>query len=406
VTAEADDAVHAIASVTEIGRRLTARHCGSACDAVRKFMADEDGFEVDVMKTEDVILPDKETIDTVGIGLTPSERESVYARPTSVMVRTRGNFGPDQLPARAAFAAASVLAEELDGFIYDEVSRRIETARDFTSHTVTAKLGEPPFVRRHIVIQLYRQDNGTARLLTLGMARFGSPDMSIRGANMPSGPLLAEVLNAAASKVAHGASESPLTITLEDVASVVGKKPAELSSNPAGAQPVLLDVVEPERIEGDPDNELAELVPKGGSTREAWDEVVANLFGTPPSMRAPVDDKELGEVAKKARRDLPDAIKRFQAGEGELFVKGPFAIPEEARVDGGAATELLWLAAASCDTRACTGTLSNEPSYATNLAAGKTTGVRRADVVDWMIRQRDGGTAGGESIRVLKARAP
>ena len=123
-----------------------------------------------------------------------------------------------------------------------------------------------------------------------------------------------------------------------------------------------------------------------------------------PSVSASVDDEELAEIAKKAQRDLPAAIKRFEAGEGELFIKGPFPIPPDARVDGGAASEMLWLAAASCDAQRCTGVLSNEPTYATNIALGKTTSVTRAEAVDWMIQKHDGGIAGGESIKVLRAR--
>ncbi len=407
ITDKPEDVVRAAATVTALGKRFDVRHCGGACDAVRKFMEGEDAFEIDVMKADDLLLPPKDTLDTVAVGLTPSERESVHARPRAVMIRTQGRALPDQLPARAAFAAAAALAEELDGFVYDEVSRRIETASEAASHIVHAGLGEPAFERKHVVVQLYRQEDGTARLLTLGMARFGSPDLSLRGANMGSGPLLAEVLNAAARQIAHGKSDASITITLDDVATVIGKKPAELSSDPKSARPVTLDIVEPERIEADPDNEMAELLPPGhdgADPREAWDAVVASLFGRAPSMKTAIDDPELAAIAKKAQRDLPGAIKRFEAGEGTLFVKGPFPIPTEARIDGGASTELLWLEAASCDARACTGILSNDPTYATNLALGKTTSVKRAEVYDWVIQQKDGGTVGGESIKLLESR--
>ena len=407
LTDKADELVRTIATAAEIGKRLDVRHCGGACDAVKKFMSGEEGgFEIELRTVDDLLLPPKDTLDTLAVGLTPSERESVHDRKTAVVIRTRGRASPEQLPARAAFAAAAVLAESLDGFVYDETARRIETAQEVVAHTATADLGEPVFRRKHIVIQLYRQDDGTARLLTLGMARFGAPDFSIRGANMSSGPLLAEVINAVAALVTHGSSASTIRVTLEDVARVAGKGPSELNASPSTAREVTLDIVEPERQEGDPDNELAELVPQGGSTRESWDVVVASLFGVPPSVSTSVDDEELDAIAKKARQQLPAAIKRFEAGEGELYVKGPFPIPPDARVDGGAPTEMLWIAAASCDERSCTGALSNEPTYATNIALGKTVSVKHADAADWLLQQRDGGTAGGESMKLLKARVP
>ncbi|MBX3197699.1 MAG: DUF2314 domain-containing protein [Labilithrix sp.] len=406
LTDEADDVVRRVASVAELAKRLDVRHCGGACDAVKKVMADEDAFEIDILKADDLILPPEDTMDTVAPGLTPSERASARAKRTAVVIRTQGDLTREQMPARAVFAAAAELSESLAGFVYDEVARRLVTADDARSHAIVVGLGEPAFARKHIVIQLYRQDDGTARLLSLGMQRFGSPDLSIRGANMAAGPMLAEIINAAASQIAHGASGGAVTVTLADVARVIGKKPAELGANADSARPVELDVVTPERIEGDPANEMAELVPREGATREAWDAIVATLFGVAPVMTAALDDPELAAVAEKARQSLPAAIERFKAGAGELFVKGPFPVPEEARVDGGAVAETLWLAAASCDAQRCTGVLSNEPSYATNIALGKTTSVKRAEAVDWMIQQRDGGVTGGESIKVLRSRVP
>lgn len=404
ITSKTEEEVQAIATPTEIARRLEARHCGAACDAVRKFMEDEDDFDVDYMTSEDLILPPKDTLDTVAPGLTSGERDSVLLKKNAAVIHVTGRIDPNHLGARTAWATASVLAEALDGFVYDETCRRIETKDEVLAHAITSKLGDPVFSPRQIVVSLYRQDEGTERMISFGLVRFGAPDLVIRGANMNSGPLLTNVLNAAAAQLIAGKKEGPLTITLDDVAKVTGRKPADLNPNPADARPVVLDLLDTEREDAEPDF-MAELVPNNGASRESWDLALASLFGAPPSLATHADDKELGDVAKKARESLPTAIKRFQAGEGTFFVKGPFTIAEDNRVDGGPATELLWVRVASCDEKLCTGVLSNEPTYATNVAPGKTTSVKRAETVDWMIQQRDGGTAGGESIKVLRARA-
>jgi len=109
-----------------------------------------------------------------------------------------------------------------------------------------------------------------------------------------------------------------------------------------------------------------------------------------------VDDcaAELEKVAAKAKKDLPDAIKRWKAGDGELFVKGPFDA-------GDAGTEYMWIEATGCDAKTCNGILANDPGYASNLAQGKPASVAKDKTADWMLRLKDGGTAGGESIRVL-----
>jgi uncharacterized protein YegJ (DUF2314 family) len=397
--------VAAVASAEAIAKRLDTRHCGATCDALRTVMADHDHFEVEMMKSEDYILPPKDSYETMAPGLTPAERASIPGRASVVVIRTRGSSTIDQLPARLAFAATSAVAEALSGLVYDEVVRRIETPEQLAQRVITVPLGQNVFTPRHISVQLYRQEDGTARLLTLGMVRFGSPDFTMRGSSMEAGPSLANVMNAAASWAASARTELPVVVTLADVARVSGHPPEDLARDPKAARPVRLDALDTERTEGDPENEMLELVPHGGATRAAWDGVVTELFGELPKVVFAAFDKELDAIAVRARKDLPAAVKRFEAGEGTLYVKGPFPIPEASRIDGGGKDEWMWIEVSSCNPKGCSGVLSNTPGYATNLAAGKSVSVAREKTADWLMRMKDGGTAGGESIKALQKRA-
>jgi uncharacterized protein DUF2314 len=401
ITSKPDEVVRKTATAEAVSKLLDVKYCGATCEALKKHIAGEDDFEIEVTKTEEVILPPKDSLDTAAPLLSPAEREQVHQKTTAVVVRAQGPALREQIAARTAFAAAAALADALDGFVYDEASRRIDSSRDFVERRVTAALGEAAFAPRQIVVQLYRQEDGTARALTLGMARYGSPDLIARGSRMADGPLLVSVLNAVASQIVDGKNAAPITLGLEDVARANRQKPAELAKDPAASKAVRLDVVEPERAEGDPDNEIVEIVPEGGPSRTSWDEVLSSLFAKPREVvAAPIDS----ELAARARRGLPAAIRRFEHGDGALYLKGPFPIPPDARADGGPVTEYLWIAVASCDERSCKGSLSNSPAYADNLAAGKTTGMARTDVVDWVIRLRDGGLVGGDSIKALGGR--
>ena len=393
-----------IASGEVIAKMLDTRHCGATCDALRKVIADHDKFEVEVTKAEDYILPAKDSFETIAPGLTPAERASITQRGSLVVIRTRGQATVDQLPARTAFAATAAVAEALSGLVYDEVGRRIETSEQFAQRVVTVPLGQNVFSPRQISVQLYRQEDGTTRLLTLGMVRFGSPDFMMRGSAMELGPSLANVINVAASWAAAAKTEQPIVVSLADVARVSSHKPEQLAKDPKASSAVQLDAIDAERIEGDPENEMLELVPRGGATRDAWAGVVTTLFGATPQVVFATFDKELDAIAVRARRELPGAVKRSEAGEGALFVKGPFPIPEATRIDGGAKDEWMWIEVSSCDAKGCSGLLSNTPGYATNLSAGKPVTVAREKTADWILRLKDGGTTGGESIRVLQTR--
>ena len=392
-----------LATAEAITKLLDVRHCGGACDAVKKLMLDHEHFEVEVLKSEDYILPPKDSYATIAPALTPSERASIGERATTVVIRAHGTATIDQVPARAAFAATAAVAEALSGLVYDEVVRRIETSAQFAQHVVTVPLGKNVFSPRQISVQLYRQEDGTARLLTLGMVRFGSPDFTMRGAPMELGPSLANVINVVASSAAAAHTELPL-VRLAEVARVAARTPEELAKDPKASSPVHLDTVDSERVEGDPENEMLELVPRGGASREGWTSAMTELFGETPRIVFAGPDKELDAIAGRARRELPAAVKRFEGGDGALYVKGPFAIPAEARLDGGASDEWMWVQVTSCEAKKCDGLLSNTPGYATNLAAGKPVTVDHGKTADWLLRLADGGTAGGESIKVLQKR--
>lgn len=404
LTDKSEVEVSTIANAENVAKLLEARHCGGTCDALRKVMADHEHFEVELTKPEDYILPGRDTYDTIAPGLTPAERATIPNRTSTVVVRAHGPSTIDQMPARVAFAATAALAEALDGLVYDEVVRRIETKTEFAKRAITVPLGQNVFAPQHIGVQLYRQDDGTARLLTLGMVRFGSPDFTMRGSAMEVGPSLANVMNAVASWAALGRTDLPITVTLADVARVSGHAAADLAKDPAKSTASKLDAIDVERTEADPENEMLELVPHGGATTEAWGNVIAALFGEVPKVVFATFDKELEAIAVHARRELPGAVKRFEAGEGALYVKGPFPIPEASRIDGGAKDEWMWIEASACDAKGCSGVLSNTPGYATNLAAGRPVTVARDKAADWLMRLKDGGTAGGESIKALQKR--
>lgn len=404
LTSKTEAEAKALAEPGAIEKLLDVRHCGGACDAVKGVMADKDHYEIEVVRSEDYILPPRESWSTVGASLTQAERASIGERPITFVVRTRGRADAAQLPARTAFAVTAAAAEALAGLVYDESVRRIETPRQLLEHVATAPLGANVFSPRQIAIQIYRQDDGTARLLTLGMIRFGSPDVSIRNAPPELAPALAHVLDAMASRAAAGRNDlSP--IALDDIVRVTGQPASALAKDPKAGAAVPLDTITAERIEGDPDNDLVELVPRGGSTPEAWRSVASELFGAAPAIVMAGKDPELDAIATRARRDLPGAVKRMEKGEGSLFVKGPFPIPEASRLDGGAKEEWMWIQATSCDGKACTGPLSNTPGYATNLVAGKEVSVTRDQTADWVLRLPDGGATGGASIPVLEKRA-
>ena len=163
---------------TTSAKHLEARHCGAGCDLVKKALTAEDVFSTDLRTAEDAVLPPKDTLDTVAPGLTPAERDGIEGRKNALLIDVDANPTPEQPAARVLYATAAELAERLDGFVYDEVERRIYSKDEILAQAITVPVGEPVFKPQQIAMQLYRQEDGTERLITLGMQRFGAPDIS------------------------------------------------------------------------------------------------------------------------------------------------------------------------------------------------------------------------------------
>ncbi len=380
------DALVTPASLTAL---LDTRHCGpvATCAAVRNLVATEGRVEVSLTTTTEWGLPAESALGLIAKGLTPKECAGLARLPTVVVVRVTGAATPEHLVARTAFALTAAIAEKLRGFVYDETVRRIETADEFQRHAITSALGDAAFKDDRILIQSYVQDDGTTRLISLGMRRFGAPDLEVRGAQPGAGRALAAVMNAVAERLAAAADAAPLVVALDDPRAK-GKSAA-------------VDLVVPPMQQGDPDNTVVRIVPAGGATVAGYDALVATFFGDAEKLVERADDAELAAATQRARRAFPAMAARWKqqpAPRPRLLVKLPFPMA------GDAGVEWMWVDVTSVQNTTITGTLANSPAYATDLHAGSVVKGSTRDLYDAMLVLADGGTEGGETSKLLEGR--
>jgi uncharacterized protein YegJ (DUF2314 family) len=272
--------------------------------------------------------------------------------------------------------------------VYDETEHRIEDAATFASHAITEALGESVWRDDRIAVQLYEQPDGTARLLTLGMRRFGAPDLEIEGAPMNAGRPLGALLDLVAAKLVDGVNTAPLAL--------------EGHATPD------VDLVSAPHHEGDPEGLVLRVVPVGGD----YDALVARVLGKVDSVTQSDDSPALAAIATRARAALPGAIDRWSRARdagATLLVKLPFGVtaPDGTVHDGGA-LEWMWVNVThvDADAGAVSGTLANTPVYVAQLRDGSRVTGRQGDVADYVLDVGGNGRGakeGGESIRALQA---
>jgi uncharacterized protein YegJ (DUF2314 family) len=384
---------------------LTAADCGSDCAGVRKFMVDAKGT-VEVMAAADWILPSKDAISTVARSVPEAERAALYETKELLVVRVTGEDTRDHMPMRGAFALASAFARELRGYVHDEDTHRIDPASVFAERIPKTPIGTPFFVPESLLVALHPVDEedvaGPYRLLTLGLDRYGAPDLEMRGFHEKDAAKLAGILNVVASKIAKGERGPTVSVSLADVASVGKKKTGDYTRTPEKSKDVTVHLALADRMPGDPDNDVYRIVPEpvddDATDEEAYATLSAKLYGDPSRVLTEgTADPALLAAEARAKKAVPAAVAKWKKDGGSLTVRVPFAVPSQP-----GKSEVMWMKVTSCEGGVCKGTLASRPVFAKNLSVGAQVEGKLGEVSDYLLDLPDGTKEGGETISILE----
>ena len=243
------------------------------------------------------------------------------------------------------------------------------------------------------------------RAVTLGMTKFGLPDLVVESFAASNTRGVGILLNLTAQVLAEGAElrEGELALRLAAIKhqGVRAAQQASLKGHAKGE--VVLRLREGQAEDGDPANRLLEIVfdhYEGPDSRARQDRLLSDLFGWEDAVTEVQHDDELLAASRRARERLP-AMKNIFAGGLEpgqlLMVKGPFGKP-----DGG--NEWMWVEVVSWQGSRIRGVLNNEPFEVPGLHGGQEVTVAEGDVFDYVLENPDGTEEGNETSRIIEAR--
>jgi uncharacterized protein YegJ (DUF2314 family) len=380
-----EGSLSAVLDRAAVAALVTPALCGDedACAAVRAAIQDEHTTTLSVLPGSSWNLETLD-LDASAAGLSARERSSVAKRAHVVVVRVATAPSPRQLAVRASFAAAAAIAAKIDGLVYDQLLDRIETARAFATHAVTAPLAASAFRKDRIAMLYQPRSQGIVRILTAGLARWGGPDVEAQAVPTAAAERVADIVLGVAEAIANGANTGPVTLSRDDLARARGEPYAPDPSLPdAGALAVELLSVHPEG--GDPNDFMARIAPPAGTGPLSFLDLAERYFGA--ELAAAPDEATLRAARDKAQRELPAALARWTAtranGGSTLLVRLPFDIAG----DGG--TESMWIDVTRYDTRSVTGRLVDDPLGATQFTQGDEITRPRTDVEE--VDERDRG---------------
>ncbi len=356
-------------------------------------------------RDEDLDPIDEDMLRYLGRTLTPEERKSLMKARQATMLSFRIPFEQRHEALLSAARFAHQAAAELGAFLWDVETREYFSAKGWKEIRLDGWSAGVPFVPAHIVLHVY-PDGESLRVISLGMAKFGLPDLVVEKVPQSLSQEFGRLVNSVAQLLAEGlalSADGTLDVDLSKLKDVRLKADLEPRFQKGAPRRVKLQALEARRDQGDPDNPLLELgFPGSGDLHARHVAALDALFGKRPDNITPVasGDPELEEVARKARTRLTELRPRVERGlrpPEELLLKAGF------RTDSGN-LEYMWFEVTSWQAGSWRGTLANEPEDVSRLRMGSPVSVTEAEVVDYVYMSPAGVREGGESSRILMRR--
>lgn len=294
------------------------------------------------------------------------------------------------------------LAELTNGLPWDEECRLVYSRAAWHEKRVASWQGDIPDVRGHVNVHAYRNPD-LVRIITLGMRKFGLPDLVI--AQSPSGKSrpAGNTINACAQRLIEGQrpDNGRFELVLKEVSHA--KVRDYLLANPlkgaTGRSSLRLNQTPQE--EGDPHNSLLALEfpdAEGRTPLEKQASALAALYGAEDEIiHHKSGDAAMKAASEKARRDFLAKVPSFRQGmkpNERVIVKAPFVIGEQ--------TEYMWVEVTGWQATKLEGVLMNDSYFDEKLRVGRRLTVPFADVFDYVHYKPDGTEEGNETGKVLK----
>lgn len=303
---------------------------------------------------------------------------------------------------RSANQVVEELAREMNGFVWDEETRRVYTPDAWRNEVIASWTGAVPNVSDLTRIDEY-QKGEFVREVTLGMKKFGLPDVTVPELDTSSEKSVGSLIDLFTQSLVEGRTipkSGRYRLDLHAIQNLAlrDSQLRSLKSNAAGVA-----CVTPKngvRDEGDADNRLLSLYFEeypGPDSHAQLQGALDGLFGWEDSIQYINHTEEVLEASRKARAELPRLRADFAAGlkPGEyILVKSPFEIP-------GGGNEWMWVEIRAWHGNDIEGLLENTPENVPNLTAGQLVKVREDQVFDYSRHLADGNEEGNTTAKFI-----
>jgi uncharacterized protein YegJ (DUF2314 family) len=306
---------------------------------------------------------------------------------------------------QAACRLMAELAEKAVANPWDEETRQLYSLQAWKAARIESWQGDIPDVTRHVTIHAYK-DPSLIRMVTLGLRKFGIPDLVMTEVASQQSRPGGNLINATMQRLGEGAfpERRRLHLKLGEIRhDVVRAKQSEDPHENAKAA-VLVEFKSAVRQDGDPSNELWEIDfpdAEGATRTERQQHAFDAVYGSTEKVTdVKKGDPEMAAASAKARKAFFKNEAKYRAGLGvneHLLIKAAFPYD-------GNNNEYMWIEVTDWKTDVIVGVLMNDPYYVKGIKSGSQVTVTLAKVYDYLFYRADGTTEGNETGKVLEKR--
>ena len=302
---------------------------------------------------------------------------------------------------RTANALAAQVATKTGGLLWDEETREVFTPEKWREKRIAKWTGGVPDIADHVTVHAYKHGE-LVRAVSLGMAKFGLPDLAADQFPWSSNKSIGTLINLLGQSLAEGATVGKGGQIDIDVRKIAHKQVRErtLEADQGKAEHVgKLTLLTAKREQGDPANRIAAISfdrYPGPDMTARQNAMLSAMFGSTDGIKYIKHNAELEEASALAKKKLAGMSDQFKRGlrPGEyILVKAPFPTPA-----GG--SEWMWVEVKQWEGDRIDGLLQNDPYDIPTLKAGQAVRIKLSDVFDY-IRVLPGGKREGNTTGAI-----
>lgn len=347
--------------------------------------------------------PDAHALAFFGRGLTEQQKLSLQASREALVLDFEHSQKDVWRALRQATQLTADVARATGGLVWDEGTREVFTPDVWVEQRLSRWTEEMPKLSDQMTIHTY-QDGDYVRAVSLGMSKFGLPDLVVSGFAWSLQRNIGHTMNMLAQVLAEGATvgdNGRLDLDIRKIRNPAVREPqvTTLGKNATGIGRLVL--LEGKHAEGDADNRLVEIAfdeYEGRDVHARQETMLSELFGSEDHTTYVDHSEQLLEASRAARGHLPELRSSFNTGlpPGDyVLLKAPFKTD-----DGG--KEWMWVEVTRWNGDAIRGLLRNDPDKVSSLHAGQVVTVKESEIFDYIVRHADGSSEGNSTGAILE----